>query len=246
MTIKQRYWLKISLVVLTLAYIIFSVVAISYQSNETMCSGLNTIVKDSATLRFISKSDVSQFLEQGGLNPLGVRYDCIDEAQIESLLESQSRIKNAECYKSPSGTLIIEVLQREPILRVMGSSGNFYVDLDGNIMKVSSDFSAYVPIVTGTVTKDIAQGQLYEFGLYLYENSFWKAQVEQIHFQSNGSVVLIPRVGNHIIEMGTLDNYENKLHKLYSLYKNGFNKIGWNCYRKINLSFDNQAVCTRK
>jgi len=246
MTDKQRYWLKVGLVVLALGYLVISVVTISFQSSETMCSGLKTIVKDSATLRFVSKSDVSQILDNGGMNPLGVRYDCIDEAQIESLLESQTRIKRAECYKTPSGTLVVEVRQREPILRVMGSSGNYYIDLEGNVLTVSPDFTAFVPIVTGSVSKKLAKEDLYEFGLYLHENPFWKAQIEQIHFESNGKVILIPRVGNQIIEMGSLDDYERKLHKLYSLYKNGFNKVGWNRYKKINLSFDNQAVCTKK
>ena len=89
MTDKQRYWLKVGLVVLALGYLVISVVTISFQSRETMCSGLKTIVKDSATLRFVSKSDVSQILDKGGMNPLGVRYDCIGlGSSLPSVLES--------------------------------------------------------------------------------------------------------------------------------------------------------------
>lgn len=246
MTEKRRIGFKVFLVVFTLGYILFSIVTTSFHSNETMCSGFNAVIKDSATLRFVSKSDIVRFLEEGDLNPLGVRYDCIDESKIEALLESQSRIKNAECYKTPSGRLVVEIRQREPILRVMGKAGNFYIDLDGNIMKVSSDFSAYVPIVTGAISKKIAQTKLYDFGLYLHTNAFWKALVEQIHFEPSGNVILIPRVGNQVIELGSLDNFEQKLHKLYSLYQNGFSKIGWNYYKRINLSYENQVVCTKK
>lgn len=246
MTVKQRYWLKFVFIFLTLGYMIFSVVAFSYRSNETMCSGLTVVVEDSAKLRFVSPSDVSLFLSEGDLNPLGIRYDCIDEAQVETCLESQPRIKKAECYKTPSGVFVVSVQQREPIVRVMTNEGSYYVDLDGNLMAVSSDFSAYVPIVTGVVSKEIALNELYQFAIYLHSNPFWKAQIEQVHFETERKVILIPRVGNHVVELGSLDDYEQKLKKLYSLYRNGFSKVGWNYYKKINLSYENQAVCTKR
>ena len=128
----------------------------------------------------------------------------------------------------------------------MTNEGSYYVDLDGNLMAVSSDFSAYVPIVTGVVSKEIALNELYQFAIYLHSNPFWKAQIEQVHFETERKVILIPRVGNHVVELGSLDDYEQKLKKLYSLYRNGFSKVGWNYYKKINLSYENQAVCTKR
>ena len=62
----------------------------------------------------------------------------------------------------------------------------------------------------------------------------------------NGEVTLVPRVGDQLIVMGTLENYREKLDRLYALYVKGFNKIGWNKYKRITLKYEGQVVCTKK
>ena len=59
-------------------------------------------------------------------------------------------------------------------------------------------------------------------------------------------IVLVPRIGNHIIEIGKADNLEKKLAKLEEFYKEGLSKVGWNKYNKINIEFDKQVICTKK
>ena len=138
------------------------------------------------------------------------------------------------------------VTQREPILRVKGMYGDYYVDSELKVMPVSPIFSAYVPIATGFVNKELALGQLGEFALFLRDHYFWNAQIEQIDVARNGEVTLVTRVGDQLVVMGTLDNYKDKLDRLYALYVNGFNKIGWNKYKQITLKYDGQVVCTKK
>ena len=161
-------------------------------------------------------------------------------------MKKQPRIKNVECYKTPSGAVCIEITQREPILRVMNNGQGYYIDREGEIMPVSPSFTTYVPVATGAVDETLAKGALYDFALFLRKNAFWNAQIEQIYVDYNEDIELIPRVGNHVILLGKLDNYEFKLNKLLSLYKNGFSRTGWNCYRQINLKYDDQVVCTKK
>jgi len=131
-------------------------------------------------------------------------------------------------------------------LRVMNNGRSYYVDREGEIMPVSPNFTAYVPIVTGAVNEEFAKGPLYDFALFLRRNDFWNAQIEQIHVDYSEEIELIPRVGNQIILLGKLDDYQYKLDKLFALYKNGFRQTGWNCYQRINLKYDNQVVCTKK
>ena len=59
-------------------------------------------------------------------------------------------------------------------------------------------------------------------------------------------VELVPRVGNHIIMLGSFDRFEQKLEKLRKFYLYGLNEIGWNAYSKIDLQYRDQVVCTRK
>ncbi len=229
-----------------LGYLIFALSAFSHKPDKQTCKGVRVLIKDSTELRFITKKEIVLCLEQGEVNPVGKNMQSVQTEAIEKLLKKQPRIKNAECYKTPSGIVYIEITQREPILRVMNSGRSYYVDREGEIMPVSNNFAAYVPIVTGLVDEKLAKGALYDFALYLRRDEFWNAQIEQIHVDSRSEVELIPRVGNQVILLGKLDNYEYKLNKLFSLYKNGFSKTGWNCYEHINLKYDNQVVCTKK
>lgn len=49
---------------------------------------------------------------------------------------------------------------------------------------------------------------------FIHNNTFWNAQIEQISVADNGSYVLIPKLGDHKIEFGGIDNMEEKFHKL--------------------------------
>jgi len=227
-------------------YIAFAISAFSYKSDKQVCKNVEVVIRDSAQLRFISRAEIILFLEEKKLNPIGSNMQNVSIENIEKTLRQFPRIKSVECYKTPSGTVCIEITQREPILRIMNSGRSYYIDKDREIMPVSSNFTAYVPIATGAIDETFAKGALYDFALFLKKNAFWNAQIEQIHVDYNQEIELIPRIGNQVILLGKFDNYESKLNKLLSLYKNGFSRTGWNCYRKINLKYDNQVVCTKK
>jgi cell division protein FtsQ len=64
--------------------------------------------------------------------------------------------------------------------------------------------------------------------------------------KGNGEYVLVPRLGGHLIELGSLENLDKKFRNLLALYDQGFEKGGWEKYRKVSVKFDNQIVCTRK
>jgi cell division protein FtsQ len=59
-------------------------------------------------------------------------------------------------------------------------------------------------------------------------------------------MILVPRIGNHLIELGRADNLDGKLDKLKRFYKEGLNKVGWNKYKTLNIEFDKQVICTKK
>ena len=73
-----------------------------------------------------------------------------------------------------------------------------------------------------------------------------KAQVEQIDVTKEGQIRLVPRVGEHILILGTADDVEKKLERLMNFYKNGLDNVGWNKYRSISVAYDNQVVCKKR
>jgi cell division protein FtsQ len=113
-------------------------------------------------------------------------------------------------------------------------------------MPVSRRYAVYVPVASGSVEKEFATTDLYDFALFLQKNEFWNNQIEQIYVHPNKEVILIPRVGDHRILLGTLDDFREKLTNLQLFYEQAIPKTGWEKYSIINLKFKDQIVCTKK
>lgn len=165
---------------------------------------------------------------------------------LEQQLNQHSLIEDAECYKTPNGSLCVEVTQRLPILRIISNKGeNYYIDSKGKIMSKDANCIAHLAVVTGNVEKSFAMKDLYKLGLFLHNNKFWDSQIEQINVTPEKEIELVPRIGEHIIFLGNIDNFEVKLEKLKVFYEKVLNQVGWNKYSRISLEFNNQIICTK-
>jgi len=70
-------------------------------------------------------------------------------------------------------------------------------------------------------------------------------QIAQLDIDIRGDFTLTPIVSRHIIEFGKAENIEAKFNKLKLFYKEGLGHHKWSKYRKINLRYKNQIVCTK-
>jgi cell division protein FtsQ len=227
-------------------YVLFAFIFFKDVRQSGACHDLVVVVKDSLEEHFVSAGDLISLLKQAKLNPIGQPMKAINTHKIETELLKNEMIAGVEAYKTPSGTIKLEVKQKMPILRVIGVRGNFYVDSKGSIMPVSRRYVAYVPVASGYVEKELATTELYDFALFLHKNEFWNSQIEQIYIYPNKEAVLIPRVGEHRILLGTLADFREKLTNLQLFYEQAIPKVGWEKYSIINLKFKDQIVCTKK
>ncbi|MDR1880244.1 MAG: cell division protein FtsQ [Tannerellaceae bacterium] len=213
---------------------------------DGLCRNFSVEVKDGADKRFVTEAEVAYLLKQANLYALGQPMKSINTHKIETALLKNEMIADVQAYKTPSGMVRLEVRQKIPVLRVISSRGNYYVDDKGGVMPVSSRYVAHLPIASGYVEKEWAVTDLYKFALFLQGNDFWNDQIEQIYVHPNREVELIPRVGNHRILLGTFDDFEEKLGNLKLFYEQAIPKVGWEKYSVINLKYRNQIVCTKK
>lgn len=98
--------------------------------------------------------------------------------------------------------------------------------------------------------------KLINFVRLIGDNDFWRSQIVQINIVPSASyssdnlwhepqVEIVPRAGNHIVMMGTLEDSQQKLDKLLLFYRNALGYEGWDEQRYINLKYKNQVVCTK-
>lgn len=238
----------LSIVMLALiAYLVVAITAFNRKPPKQTCRDVELVIKDTTYAGFITKSDIKGILEYKGIYPIGKAMERISTKSLEKEISKHPLIDQAECYKTPSGLICIEVSQRIPILRIMSANGdNYYIDNKGTIMPPEAKCIAHRTIITGNVEKSFAMKDLYKFGVFLQNDQFWDAQIQQINVLPDRTVELVPRVGDHIVYLGKLENFENKLARLKIFYEKGLNQVGWNKYSRISLEFNNQIICTKR
>ena len=241
----KKILLTIVLLLIT-AYLLVAITAFNRKPAGATCTDIELVIKDTAYAGFVTTKEIAAILTKKKLNPVGKNMDEIRTAELEEALATQPLIDRVECYKTPSHKICVEVTQRIPILHVINSRGeNYYLDNKGTVMPSDAKCTALVPLATGSIDKTFAVSGLYPFGMYLQNDPFWEAQIEQIHVLPDRSIELVPRVGDHIIYLGKAEDYERKLSRVKKFYRKALNKVGWNKYGRINVEFSNQIICTR-
>lgn len=230
---------------LVIGYLLAAVTAFNYRP-ATTCTGIGLTFTDTAGAGFITPAELTALLARKGLDPTGRPLDQVSTARLEEALLTHPLISRAECYKAPSGKVCFEVSRRIPILYVMGNRGDsYYLDDRGAVMPPSARSTAPVPVATGSISRAFAVRALYPLACHIRHDPFWQAQTQQIHVLPDSTLELVPRVGDHILYLGTPDGFGRKLHRVKTFYRKALNKVGWNRYRRISVEFDNQIICTK-
>lgn len=237
--------IKIFLLLAVVSYLVVALCKFSGQAEDRVCAGVRVEIIDSIPDGFITGNYVRSILTRNKISPEGVKINEVNLERIEQLLLEESHIEQANCYYDGAGRLCIKVVPQQPILHVISQKGEDYYLSSTGLTMPTAGFNVDLPVATGNITKKYASEQLLDFAKFLHGNLFWSEQIEQIYVAGPDEVELYPRVGQHIIELGSISGFEEKLHRLRIFYREGLDRVGWNKYQKISLAYDGQVVCTK-
>ena len=242
-------WRKTAVVILDIviaAYLVLAITAFNKPDElSTVCSEVKIDIQHEITEGFLTAEEVKKYLEYNKVYPLAKPINEIDTRKIEDVLRQSPFVETAECYKTQGGNICITLKQKTPILRVKAENGDdYYIDNHGSLMS-NIRYPSNLIVATGRISHQYAQKVLAPIGTQLINNKFWQSQIEQINVLADGSIEIVPRVGEHIIYLGRPINMENKLTRLEKFYRYGLSKAGWNKYSYISLEFDNQIICKK-
>jgi cell division protein FtsQ len=85
-----------------------------------------------------------------------------------------------------------------------------------------------------------------DISLFLREDPFWMAQIDQVDIDAERNFRMVPKVGKHIVEFGNGKDVEKKFRKLFIFYRDVIAKTGWSRYASVNVGYHGQIVATRK
>ena len=258
--------LNISLWVLAIAGLFVSLGFSARETDRITCDNIHVDVDHSQGNFFLTRENVKQLVLNKGDSLVGKKLSDIPIATYEKLIAAHPSVKQAEVYTQLNGTFAVKVYQREPILRIFTPYGeSYYIDSDGQLMPISENYTARVPIATGFIhdrfgrmqsfkfnelSDSLAQrtilDDLFELATFIHNDPFWKTQIQQIQVEHTGEFTLIPTLGDHHILLGGTKGMEPKFSKLLLFYQKGLNTTGWDQYAHINLKYKNQVIATRK
>jgi cell division protein FtsQ len=243
-------WKQILIVVCNIIVGIYLILAVTAFNNpdEAMtkeCAEVKIDIEEETMEGFLNPGEVKRLLTQYKLYPLSQPMNRISPRRIEETLQKSPFVEKAECYKSLNGHVCIIIKQRIPVIRIMSDNGdNYYLDNFGNIMP-EAGYATDILIASGHINKKYAQNVLSKIANHIISDSFWRNQIVQLNVLTNGTLEMIPRVGDHIVYLGYPAHIDNKLERLKKFYIYGLNKTGWNKYNYINVEFSNQIICKR-
>ena len=243
-------WKKIGILTADIILSVYLVLAITAfncpDDQDAVCREVKINIIDGTGNGFLNVNEVKMQLQHAKIYPLGDRMSDVCTRQIEETLLKSPLVDRVECYKTHSGHVFINLTQRTAVMRIMANNGeSYYIDNLGAIIP-SKNNSTDLIVATGDIKQKYAQTALKQFGLLLLDDPFWQSQIEQINVLPDGSVEMIPRVGDHIVYLGQPTHLKEKLTRLEKFYRYGLSKAGWNKYSYINIEFNNQIICKRR
>lgn len=225
-----------------------------------VCTKVNISIEDENENGFLKTAEVKALLEKRRVYPLSKFTTDINVREIEDVLSRTPFVKTAQCYVTEEGHVCISLTQRTPIIRVKADNEeDYYLDDNGGVMP-NSQYTSSMIIVTGNVRKQYACRYLSIVASCIMEDELWFNQIEQINVLPDKTLEIVPRVGDHIVNIGMLPDHsdpakrkelisefvKNQLHRLEMFYRHGLSHAGWNKYSYISLEFSNQVICTKK
>jgi cell division protein FtsQ len=263
----MKKWMHIALGFVAVISVVF-LMAFSSNARKSVPfseDNLSVSINDHTGMNFIDQEDILEQLYNLNLLTYGAPVYNLSLAEIEQTIKNLPHVAKCAVYTTIDGKVYIDVTLRKPIARVIHKNGmSNYIDADGHYVPTSRKYTAHVPVFTGEITEsanrftydeiiadsaltaDLISDDIFQLADFIRRDEFLSAQIEQVVVDKNKDFILIPKVGDHKIVLGGVDDLSRKFSKLKVFYSEGLKYTDWNQFDTINLKYKDQIVCTKK
>ncbi len=190
---------------------------------------------------YINELAVNKLLIQNQASVTNVGKEILVLNKVEKGLDTHKMIENSDVYLTVSGQLKVMIKQRTPIARV-NATQPFYVDITGNMMPLSDNYSAHVPLVSNVSEREIPE--VFPLIKKIQEDEFLKKHIISISKNMQGDYELGVRVYDFKLVFGKVEHIENKVRNFKAFYQKTIKDKTLEKYNKVSLQFSNQVVGT--
>ena len=192
---------------------------------------------------FLTHQTVSDLLVQNKKRVLNQPKSLINLRELEQVVQSHPMVETAQVSVGVVGGLKVSIKQRKPLAREYNQKGVFYIDSKGKKMPLSNTYSARVPIINNK-NGLIKSQDIFPLIQKIYKDEFLNKLVVSVRKNKEG-YWLQTRFNHQEILLGTLDRTQEKLKKLKVFYNYIKNDSLSATFKKIDLQYNNQVVCSK-
>jgi cell division protein FtsQ len=181
------------------------------------------------------------------------RVKDIDRDAVADAAAHVPYLRDISTAVSVSGKVVIRATQRRPIARLFYGHRELYFDSEGAMMPVSRIGDCNVLVASGDFAEPIRldslntqTAALVRLADFLDDHKNYRVLVDQIYIRRDGIIMMVPKIGDQIIELGDTENLDSKFDNLVTFYRKGMPRAGWDTYSKVSLRFAGQVVCTKR
>ena len=258
----MRRFLNILFGMIVLSALALGVYFVSLKQTEVKIQKMEINIRYSGPDVFLVRADIELMIAEKMGDVFTKKLVELDIKKIENLIAQNPYVSKVNVFTSLNGRLLIDLDQRQPIVRVSTNKGNFYIDSQGDVLPLSNDYVSRVTLVNGMLKNysyndlegkniHLIEGEsdlkdIFYLMNFIYNDDFLNALTEQIYVNKNKEFEIVPKIGKQLILLGDVSDLDEKFRKLELFYKQGITLRGWDRYKLINLKFKNQVVCTKR
>ncbi len=202
-------------------------------------------------INFVTKDEVINIIEDLGIYPEQTLINTVNCKEIEKNIENNQWVKSAEIFVSANNFINVKVQQKNPVVRIQQKDSTdyaYYLDEFANPIPLSKKYTPRVSVVTTerlafTKTDLKIKSAIVKLAHFIDKDTFWSVAISQIDIDAKNQLLLVPMIGTQTIVLGSTDDLENKMARLFTFYQQGINTIKWSLYDEIDLRFKGQIVC---
>lgn len=247
---KRPY--KILLILLGALALFVLVVVANVSRSRSQVRGVDVDIRYGRAPRLVAEQTVVDTVLRALPKLLTLRVSDVDRQAVAAAASHVPYLTDVTATVSVSGKVVVRAAQRRPIARLFYGSRELYFDADGAIMPVSPLDDCSVLVAGGDFAEPLVPDSLnsqtealVRLATYLDGEKKYRQLIDQIYVERDGDMMMVPKLGNHVIELGEVDNLDSKFDNLVTFYRKGMPRAGWNTYSRISLKFDGQVVCSK-
>lgn len=248
------------MLVLVAAIVLFFSSVASRHRHTVACKGIEITILDSAETKFISKAGVKDALAREYGYYVGQRIDSVNLAKIERIVDAKSAVLKSEAYVTVDGILHVEVRQKEPAIKFIGTSGSFYADRDGNIFPLQARPKEGIPVVEGNIPVRVESGYcgpaktqrekdwiagVIDMEEFIASSRTWRQGVKTVLVDGEGDIVLKMTQGKERFIFGRPTDIEAKFRAMEDYYKYVVPAHDTGHYSSVSLKTPDRLVCRK-